>query len=95
MGAFTLRLSEIEDFNLEEIKKKCGYKTNSDAIRHIINTYTNLQNRLDAEMGENRRLRSELNNVRIDVAEFNQAFNKMMAIKDFKTAADKIIIKKE
>lgn len=93
MGAFTLRLSDKEDVNLEKIKKKCGYKTYSDAIRHIINTYTDLQNRLDSEMAENRQLRSDLSNIRLAVGEFNRAFNDMMSYKDFKSAADKIIYK--
>lgn len=72
---FTLRIGDIEDTKLEEIKKLTGEATDSGAIKAVIRNYTDLNNRYNNEMAKNRELTKVYNSLNNRVEVFLSAFN--------------------
>ena len=72
---FTLRLGAEECAALGIIKKLTGCNTDSGAIKHIIRSYAELNNRYQVEIEKNRKLSRKLNEASMRINNFVNAFS--------------------
>ncbi|BAD51369.1 hypothetical protein [Bacteroides fragilis] len=72
---FTLRLGEVEDQKLQQIKTLVGETTDTGAIKHIIRNYAELSSRYDSEMKRNKKLSSDYQDIKQKVKLFCSALN--------------------
>lgn len=72
---FTLRLGELEDQKLQDIKTLVGETTDAGAIKHIIRNYAELSSRYDSEMKRNKKLSSDYQDIKQKVKLFCSALN--------------------
>ena len=72
---FTLRLGAEECAALGIIKKLTGCNTDSGAIKHIIRSYAELNNRYQVEIEKNRKLSRKLNEASMRIDNFVNAFS--------------------
>jgi len=71
--SFTLRISDIEDKELPQIRILSGTNSDNSAINHCIRTYCDLTKRYNDKISENKRLREELEEIKKFIHDYNVA----------------------
>ena len=78
---FTVRLGDIENEMLKELKKIIGEATDNGAIKYIIRHYAELDSRYNNEMAKNEKLSDENTNIKQSVKRFVSSFKELEKMK--------------